>query len=337
MPGSNSDRGREPLELLSVRHLAVEMRGARVIDDVSVCVSRGQVMGLVGESGSGKTLTARSVMGLLPSGARIVAGAVSFDGKNLLNANGEELRQLRGNRLSMIFQDAMSALNPMLPVGRQIVDVIRTHEDVSASGAARRAIEGLGEVRLPNPAQVFRSYPFELSGGMAQRVMIAMALACSPTVLIADEPTTALDATIQAQILQLLRDVVANRDVSILLITHNMGIVGEICDDVTTLYCGQTVSVESTEQLVRTPRHPYTRALVRSASRRLRVYDGSSASMRGLPASPYSPPSGCRFHPRCDARQDLCQRESPELVPGVAGGLTRCLRDRELAVAAIDS
>ncbi len=323
-------------EVLSVRHLAIAIRGRRIIDDVSVSVYRGKVMGLVGESGSGKSLTARSVLGLLPAGANVAGGTISFEGRNLLVATGEELRKIRGHRISMISQDAMSALNPMLPVGRQIVDVIRAHEEVTRADATRRSVESLAAVRLPNATQVFRSYPFELSGGMAQRVMIAMALACSPTVLIADEPTTALDATIQAQILQLLRGVVTERAVSILLITHNMGLVGEMCDDVTTLYCGQTVSVDTKEQLVKAPRHPYTRALVRSASRDLSEDIGAAVSIRGLPASPYSPPTGCRFHPRCDFKQEACVSNTASLAPSVAGGWTRCLRDRELTLAAKD-
>lgn len=320
--------------LLEIEHLAVSIHGANVVNDVSLKVESGEVVGLVGESGSGKTLTGLSVLGLLPYAAR-ATGIVNFCGVNMLAAPKNQLRTLRGGEVSMIFQEPLSSLNPSFTVGRQIVHVIRAHEEVSIRQASVRAVQGLGEVGLPNPGGVFHSFPHELSGGMAQRAMIAMALACQPQLLVADEPTTALDATIQAQIMELLQRIVEDRQLSVLLISHNMALISEMCGRVVTMYCGQVVSMDSTRGLLNSPSHPYAWALQQAARVEFVSEDGWGG-IKGVPANALAPPSGCRFHPRCPFAEDRCAREEPTLVEIPSGALTRCLLHDQIKLPVLE-
>jgi peptide/nickel transport system ATP-binding protein len=320
--------------LLEVEHLAISIRGAQVVSDVSLKVGAGEVVGLVGESGSGKTLTGLGVLGLLPNAAK-PTGRVNFLGVDMLNASKKELRALRGAEVSMIFQEPLSSLNPSFTVGRQIVHVIRAHEELSVREASVRAVQRLGEVGLPNPGEIFHSFPHELSGGMAQRAMIAMALACEPKLLIADEPTTALDATIQAQIMELLQRVVEERQLAVLLISHNMALISEMCGRVVTMYCGQVVSMDSTRGLLNAPSHPYAWALQQAARVEFGAEDGWGG-IKGVPANPFAPPSGCRFHPRCPFAEERCAREEPALVELSSGALTRCLLHDEIKLPVLE-
>jgi peptide/nickel transport system ATP-binding protein len=313
--------------LLAVAGLRLRLGGAMLLDDVTFGVDRGEMVGLVGESGSGKTLTGLSILGLTPRGAQ-VSGSVRLSGTELTTAAPATLRAMRGSQLSMIFQEPRSSLNPALAVGRQITDVIRAHLTVSRREAAATALSLLGQVGLPSPRTCFTAYPHELSGGMCQRAMIAMALACGPSLLIADEPTTSLDVTVQAQIVTLLRSIADERGLSVLLITHNLAVVTQVCDTVITMYCGQIVNIDSTGSVVTAPSHPYTWALLEAGmTRSLTAAEGPE--MAGQPANPARPPRGCRFHPRCPFAQDRCAAAAPELARA-NGGWTRCLRHSEL-------
>jgi peptide/nickel transport system ATP-binding protein len=328
----------DPPALLEIDRLAVSIGGTRLLSDVSFACAPGEVVGLVGESGSGKTLTGLAVMGLLPTGSE-TGGRVAFDGTDLLAATPAELRELRGTRLSMIFQEPRASLHPARPVGKQIVDVVRAHEDVSKAVAAERAADLLAQVGLPSPRRTMAAYTHELSGGMCQRIMIAMALVCEPALLIADEPTTALDVTIQAQIIALLRDLAEQRGLSVLLISHNLGVVAELCSRVVTMYCGQVVNVDRTAALLSHPRHPYPQALLRASDvdpllSSERGPDGW-AGITGSPADPARPPVGCRFHPRCPHRIDACETTVPPLEPLDGGAVTRCIRHGELKLSGV--
>jgi peptide/nickel transport system ATP-binding protein len=323
-------------QLLDVDRLSLAIGGTTLLTDVSFAVRPGEVVGLVGESGSGKTLTGLSVLGLLPRGAQ-ATGRITFAGTDLLTAPADELRRLRGSELSMIFQEPRASLHPARTVGNQIVDVVRAHERVPKAVARERARELLAQVGLPDPARTLGAYTHELSGGMCQRVLIAMALVCRPRLLIADEPTTALDVTIQAQIIELLRGLAADRDLAVLLISHNLGVVSDLCTRVITMYCGQVVNVDSTEGLLRRPRHPYPWALLQASTVDLDPgADGERrwAGLGGTPANPARPPVGCRFHPRCPYATDACAVTMPELeVDGTAS--TRCIRHGELELTGV--
>jgi oligopeptide/dipeptide ABC transporter ATP-binding protein len=274
---------------------------ARAVDGVSLRVEAGETLCIVGESGCGKSVTALSIMGLVPHPGRIVAGEVRFHGENLLALDEREIADYRGNRISMIFQDPSSSLNPVHTVGRQVSEVYRLHKGLGRAEAEAAAARMLASTGIPDPEARMRAYPHELSGGMAQRVMIAMALACRPEVLIADEPTTALDVTIQAQILDLMRELQAETGTALVLITHDLGIVAEMADHVAVMYAGQVVEFADVKTLFSNPKHPYTKALLRSipaaTDRRqmLEVIDGRVPNLTKLPA-------GCRFAPRCKAR-----------------------------------
>ena len=322
-----------PPPLLEVDRLAVAIGGTRLLSDVSFACAPGEVVGLVGESGSGKTLTGLAVMGLLPAGSR-VDGRVAFEGADLLAAGPDELRALRGTRLSMIFQEPRASLHPARPVGKQIVDVVRAHEDVSKAVARERACDLLAQVGLPAPRRTMAAHTHELSGGMCQRVMIAMALVCEPALLIADEPTTALDVTIQAQIIALLRELAEQRGLSVLLISHNLGAVAELCSRVVTMYCGQVVNVDRTDALLRHPRHPYPQALLQASD--VDPQRGQEwAGIAGSPADPARPPAGCRFHPRCPHRIAACETAVPPLEPVGGGAVTRCIRHADLRLGGV--
>jgi peptide/nickel transport system ATP-binding protein len=321
--------------LLEVDRLGLAIGGTQLLSDVSFTLAAGEVVGLVGESGSGKTLTGLTVLGLLPPDST-TTGTVTFAGTELLTADAEHLRRLRGNELSMIFQEPRASLHPARPVGKQIVDVVRAHENVSKAAARDRACDLLAQVGLPNPRRTLAAYTHELSGGMCQRVMIAMALVCEPRLLIADEPTTALDVTIQAQIIALLHRLAEERDLAVLLISHNLGVVSDLCSRVIAMYCGQVVTVDRTDNLLRHPRHPYPWALLQASTVDLDT-DRESAwtGIAGAPANPARPPAGCRFHPRCPHRRDVCEQAVPALVTAAGGGLTRCVRHAELELTGV--
>ncbi|TDV57717.1 ABC transporter ATP-binding protein [Actinophytocola oryzae] len=324
-------------DLLRVADLGLSIGGTRLLSDVSFTLSEGEVVGLVGESGSGKTLTGLTVMGLLPPTAE-ATGTVEFQGNDLLTAGPEELRRLRGSELSMIFQEPRASLHPARPVGKQIVDVVRAHEQVSKAVAQDRACDLLAQVGLPNPRRTLSAYTHELSGGMCQRIMIAMALVCEPRLLLADEPTTALDVTIQAQIIELLRGLAEERGLTVLLISHNLGVVSDLCSRVITMYCGQVVTVDRTDHLLRHPQHPYPWALLQASAVDLDTErEHEWTGIAGTPANPARPPVGCRFHPRCPHRTETCESTSPDLVAAEGGGLTRCLRHEELTLSGVSA
>lgn len=316
-------------DLLSVHGLDVHIHGTKLLCDVSLSLREGEVVGLVGESGSGKTLTGLSIMGLLPREA-VSSGEVTFRGMPILGAPAERLRQLRGQAISMIFQDPRASLNPTQPVGRQIVDVLRAHGPMDRKDAADRTRDMLAQVGLPDPAGVFRSYTHELSGGMCQRVLIAMALICGPDLLIADEPTTALDLTIQAQIMSLLRRLADDRGLSVLLVSHDLGVVSQLCHRVVTMYCGEVVNIDTTSGLLHQPRHPYAAALV-AASRGTEAWQG----IAGTPANPANPPDGCRFRPRCAHADEGCLKHPA--LDEVKGVLSRCHYAKTLDLTGIAS
>jgi len=318
--------------LLKARGLSVAINGTQLVSSIGFDLRPGEIVGLLGESGSGKTLTGLSVLGLLPPGSS-VGGTVEFRGQNLLTMPRARLREVRGKAISMIFQEPRASLNPALPVGRQIRDVIRSHEDVTKADADARAEALLREVALPDPRALMKARPRELSGGMCQRVMIAMALACGPELLIADEPTTALDATVQAGIMRLLRRIARTRRLSVLLISHNLGVISEVCDRVVVIYCGEVVHADTIESLLERPLHPYSWALLKAAQIDLDQPDLSSA-LGGTAASPADPPGGCRFHPRCPFATEQCAATHPELDLLSSSTQVRCLRHEELQLDA---
>jgi peptide/nickel transport system ATP-binding protein len=301
------------LEVRGLRTYFSTRRGlVRALDGVDLTVDSGETVGVVGESGSGKTLTAYSVLGLLPQSARVVDGSILFQGSELRGADAEAMRRLRGSGISMVFQEPLTALNPVFPVGVQIRDVIRAHGAVPRKQLRGRVVELLRHVGIPAPDHAAAAYPFQLSGGMRQRVLIAMAIACSPRLLIADEPTTALDATVQAQILDLLRHLVEEDGISLILITHNFGIVADLCQRIYVMYAGQVVEHGSVRSIFAAPRHPYTAALLhcipvpRDDSSPLATIEGSVPSL-------VEPSVGCRFAARCPHAQSRCLVEVPLL------------------------
>lgn len=295
--------------LLQVRSLktyfSTEDGPVHAVDGVDLQLRRGETLGIVGESGSGKSVTSLSIMRLVDSPGEIVAGEVWFDGINLLTLSDEEMRRIRGNRISMIFQQPTTSLNPVFRVGDQIIEALQIHQGLSGEEANRRCIELLGMVGLPDPARRVRQYPHELSGGQCQRVMIAMALACNPELLIADEPTTALDVTIQAQILDLMRELREKIDTAIILITHDMGIVAEMADTVAVMYAGQIVEYADVHSLFADPKHPYTQGLLASVPVLGEMRD-ELAVIPGVVPSLINPPRGCRFANRCNRRFERC-------------------------------
>ena len=298
---------KEPL--LSVDDLRVQFwTGSglvHAVNGISFEISPGETLGIVGESGCGKSVTALALLGLLPRAGRVRSGTARFEGRDLLKLNDREMRGLRGRQIAMIFQDPMTSLNPVLTIGRQIREPLETHFGMRRREATARAGELLERVGIPSPKARLMDYPHQFSGGMRQRAMIAMALACKPKLLIADEPTTALDVTIQAQILTLLRELVAEDDTALILITHDLGVVAGMCERVNVMYAGMFMETGSAEQLFATPRHPYTLGLLRSVPD---VDDRRDvlSTIPGAPPDLADPPSGCRFHPRCAFGQDDC-------------------------------
>ena len=314
--------------LLEVRNLRTHFdtdRGLfRAVDGISFDVRRGRTVGLVGESGCGKSVTSLSIMGLVPSPpGRIAADALRFAGRDLLTMSADERRKLRGGKMSMIFQEPMTSLNPVRTIGHQIIEAVRAHTDLSMAAARDRAIEVLEMVRIPSPASRVDEYPHRLSGGMRQRVMIAMALACDPELLIADEPTTALDVTIQAQILDLLHGLQARLGMAILIITHDLGVIAEVADEVIVMYAGKIVESAPVAQLFADPQHPYTIGLLGSIPR-LGEYRERLATIEGTVPSPANQPKGCRFSPRCPFADARCVAEPPELRTLGSGHQVAC-------------
>jgi oligopeptide transport system ATP-binding protein len=297
------------------------------VDGVSFSVERGKTLGIVGESGCGKSVTALSIMGLLPPSGRIVSGSIRFEGRELTTMSQRELEDIRGRQIAMIFQDPMTSLNPTLTIGTQIMETMQRHLDLSRDEARKRAIELLEEVHIPNARQRLDDYPHRYSGGMRQRVMIAIALSCNPKLLIADEPTTALDVTVQAGILDLLEELREEHQMSMIIITHDMGVVAEAADDIAVMYAGQIVEQTSAEELFDHPEHPYTEALL-GALPQLEgegVRQGRLTAIPGRPPDLLDPPPACRFAPRCPyaSFDDSCARQPPELREIRPGHLVR--------------
>jgi peptide/nickel transport system ATP-binding protein len=316
--------------LLEIANLKVIFHGDRgsathAVDGLDLTIGRGQTLGLVGESGCGKTVTALSVMGLLPKVSAEVSGRIRFDGAELLSLSDREMRNLRGDRLAMIFQEPMTSLNPSYSIGEQIAESLIRHRGLSRGQARARTVELLRLVKIPSPEQRVDDYPHRLSGGMRQRAMIALALACDPELLIADEPTTALDVTIQAQILALMRDLKTSTGVAIILITHDLGVVAEICDHVAVMYAGEIVEYAPVDALFATPQHPYTIGLLGSIPR-LDAKAEELAAIEGMVPSMAELPAGCRFAPRCPFVRERCRQASPPLAVVGPSHRSRCIR-----------
>ncbi|MDX6517395.1 MAG: oligopeptide transport system ATP-binding protein [Gaiellaceae bacterium] len=314
--------------LLEVRGLKVQFATedglVRAVDGIDFELDRGQVLGIVGESGSGKSVTAMTMLGLTRDQNTRFEGEVVYKGRNILELSEEELRQYRGAELAMIFQDPMTSLNPVYKVGDQIVEMIRAHERIGKRNAKNRATDLLKQVGIPNPERRVDDYPHQFSGGMRQRAMIAMALATEPKLLIADEPTTALDVTIQAQILDLLRGLVVDRDTALILITHDLGVVAGMCERVNVMYAGMFMETGSAEQLFGTPRHPYTLGLLQSVPRLDAARKAKLHPIEGSPRNMLEPPHACPFQPRCRFEVDLSRQEVPPLVEIEPGHKVAC-------------
>jgi peptide/nickel transport system ATP-binding protein len=315
------------MAMLEVKDLKVHFRTedgiVKAVDGVSYTVDRGQALGIVGESGSGKSVSSLTVMGLTRLyGNAEISGQVLFDGKDLVAASEEEMRELRGNDIAMIFQDPLSSLHPFYKVGTQLVEAVRAHRDVSKAQALDRAVEMLGLVGIPEPRRRADAYPHEFSGGMRQRAMIAMALCNDPKLVIADEPTTALDVTVQAQILELIQKLQSELDTAIVMITHDLGVVAEVTDDIAVMYAGRMVEYASKEELFAAPEHPYTWGLLKSIPRLDSPRDEELVPIPGRPPSLILTPSGCSFHPRCPYVREAHKKVDPALE-SVSGGSGR--------------
>lgn len=322
---------KKPGSLLSIRDLNVEFhaRGkwTRVVSDAALDLNAGGSLALVGESGSGKTVTSLSILDLLPKGiSRVTNGSINFAGENLLEVTESRMRAVRGGEIGMIFQEPMTSLNPVFTVGDQIAETVRRHRGVSRKEAWARAVEVLELVGIPAAARRAKDYPFSFSGGMRQRAMIAMAISCEPKLLLADEPTTALDVTVQAGILALLRQLQTDLGMAVLLVTHDLGVVADFCDDVSVMYAGEPVEVTSVERLFERPSHPYSAALLQSLPQRARPGEDLIA-IRGIVPQPDQLPPGCRFAPRCDfAAAGICDTVHPDLARLDAEQRSRCVR-----------
>jgi oligopeptide/dipeptide ABC transporter ATP-binding protein len=304
----------------------VSARGTRVVravDDVSFALDAGQTLGIVGESGSGKTTLALTMLRLLPPAARIVAGEIRFAGEDLRTKSDAEMRRIRGQQIAMILQDPMASLNPLFSIGDQVGEPLRVHEGASRRQAWQRARDLLKAVRIPAPELRVREFPHQMSGGMRQRIVGAIAISCGPRLLIADEPTTSLDVTIQAQYLGLLRDLQRERGLALIFITHNLGIVAKMCDRVAVMYAGRIVESGPVRTIFRAPAHPYTRALIDSIPR-LGERERRLTAIDGQPPDLAAPPAGCAFHPRCPKVEDRCRVDDPPEFPLGPGHAARC-------------
>ena len=315
-------------ELLEIRDLAVRFytyQGVvHAVDIERFAMYTRESVGLVGETGCGKTVTSLAILGLIPATGRAESGEIIFKGEDLLKKSKDEMRQIVGKQISMIFQNPVSSLNPVFTIGDQVTSIIRLHQNVGKAEAEKKAIEMFELVRLPDPRKIMKSYPHELSGGMCQRAMIAMALSCNPDLLIADEPTTALDVTIQAQILKLMSELKEEISTSILLITHDLSVVAQTCDRAAVMYAGNLVEAGTIQAIFKDPKHPYTKGLLDaipklgSRERRLRGIEGAIPSL-------LNPPKGCRFHPRCEKATKACRETNPRQVEVETGHYVSCL------------
>ncbi len=304
------------MTLLSIEELCVSFTNyqgtSSVLDRVSLTIQKGEILGLVGESGCGKSVTARTILGLIPQPpGKIESGKILFKNQDLVKVPKKRMRQIRGNEISMIFQEPMSCLNPVFTVGSQMLEVVWIHQRIKGKKAKRLCADMLKQVQMPDPEMVMDKYPHELSGGMRQRVMIAMELVCGPELLIADEPTTALDVTVQGQVLAILTNLSREKNISVLMITHDMGVVAQVCDRVAVMYAGRIVEVAKVKDLFSAPQHPYTRGLIASIPNMSK--EGDLYSIPGSVPNLISPPEGCRFHPRCGEKGNTCHCQSPEL------------------------
>lgn len=331
--GDRAVAERQPI--LEVKHLKshffLDEGVVRAVDDVSLTLRQGTTLGVVGESGCGKSVTARSILQIVGAGGRIVSGDILFhrNGEVLnlakFDAKGADIRRVRGSDIAMIFQEPMAAFSPVHTVGRQVVEAIQLHTDLSKHQARARTLELLERVGIPQPKRAIDQYPFELSGGMRQRAMIAMALSCDPAILIADEPTTALDVTVQAQILALLRNIQEETGMSIIIISHNMGVIAEMADEVAVMYLGRVIEEGSLWDIFDDPKHPYTQALLRSIPMVEETVTTRLQSIKGNVPNPYAFPSGCRFHPRCDFfMEGTCDVRDPSLMEVSASHRAAC-------------
>lgn len=313
------------LEVKNLKTHFISNKGtAKAVDGIDFVLRKGETLGIVGESGCGKSMTSLSILRLIPTPpGKIVDGQVLLKGQDLVTMSEEEIRKIRGNRISMIFQEPMTSLNPVIPVGEQIAEALRLHQGLSKKQAWDKSVEMIGLVGIPSPEKRAKQEPFQLSGGMRQRIMIAMALACTPEVLIADEPTTALDVTIQAQILEIMKDLQKKIGMGIIFITHDLGVVAEMCDQVGVMYAGQVVEHQETKGLFKNPLHPYTQGLIGSLPK---LYEDQEELqiIEGTVPSPYEYPEGCRFAERCPFAKDICIQKQPSLIQYAEDSKVRC-------------
>ncbi len=315
------------LEIKNLKTYFFTRRGVvPAVDGVDMRIGKGQVIGVVGESGCGKSMTAMSIVRLLSYPGKIVEGEILLEGQDLAQASEKRMREIRGNDISVIFQEPMTSLNPVLTVGKQVREAVLLHQKVSKKEARERVIEMFRQVGIPEPEERYRSYPHQLSGGLRQRVMIAMAMICNPKLLLADEPTTALDVTIEAQILHLMKQLQEKRGTAILLITHNLGVVAEICDYVYVMYAGKVVEQADVFTLFREPLHPYTSGLIRSIPKVHEQEGGGQRlyTIKGMVPNLLHMPEGCAFCPRCEHATERCRLEKPELYDRGDGHRVRC-------------
>ncbi|ASV83800.1 oligopeptide/dipeptide ABC transporter, ATP-binding, C-terminal domain protein [Ochrobactrum quorumnocens] len=317
--------------LLEVENLRIDITSGsvrhNVVEDVSFTISAGETFGLVGESGCGKSITALSMIGLLRKPLSVTGGAIRFKGQDLRAMSSRDIRKLRGNRIAMIFQEPMTALNPLSPVGRQIAEMFVLHQGATWHEAEQKAVEALGSVQVPAPEQRVKNYPHQMSGGMRQRVMIAIALACNPDLLIADEPTTALDVTVQAEILRLMQELCSARGTSVLMISHDLGVIAKMCRRVGVMYAGHLVEERVTAGLFHHPAHPYAHGLLASLPKlgsRQKEGQRQLQEIEGVVPSISAFPQGCRFEPRCTRATDICRAEKPGWTPLQDAGSVRC-------------
>jgi peptide/nickel transport system ATP-binding protein len=310
------ERGEAFLDIRDLKvHFPTDDGIVKSVDGVSFKLERGKTLGIVGESGSGKSVTSLSIMGLHKPGVAKISGEIFLDGQDLVSSSREEVRRLRGKRMAMIFQDPLSSMHPYYTVGHQIIEAYRVHNEVSKQVARKHAIQMLDRVGIPQPERRVDAYPHQFSGGMRQRAMIAMALSCDPDLLIADEPTTALDVTVQAQILDLIRDLQREFNSAVIIITHDLGVVAELADDIQVMYAGRAIEYSSAEDIFDRPQHPYTWGLLGSMPRIDRERSERLIPIKGAPPSLINVPSGCPFHPRCHRVVELCSTVRPEPLP----------------------